>query len=59
MMRWSKKNIVLISERTIPEEFRGKFEVVWKKNITTTHHSQTKIQTEKLYLYKYMHLSNR
>jgi DNA adenine methylase len=47
MRRWSKNNIVIISEYTAPEDF----ECIWSNDIHTIHNGKENIKTEKLFMY--------
>ena len=47
MRRWSKNNIVIISEYTAPDDF----ECIWSNDIHTIHNKKSNIKTEKLFMY--------
>lgn len=54
MRKWSKHNLVLISEYTAPNDFK----TVWKKEMKTTHQYKSRTRTEKLFMYKYSGIIN-
>jgi DNA adenine methylase len=47
MRRWSKDNIVIISEYQAPDDF----ECIWSNDIHTIHNKKSNIKTEKLFMY--------
>jgi DNA adenine methylase len=49
MKKWSKNNLVIISEYTAPKDF----ECVWDKNVASVYSGKRKKNTEKLFMYKY------
>lgn len=49
MRKWAKNNLVLISEYTAPKDF----EIVWEKQMGTCYHKKPKVNTEKIFMYKY------
>lgn len=48
MRKWSKNNLVFISEYTAPKDFK----VVWTKKISVVHSSNTRNKVEKLFMLK-------
>jgi site-specific DNA-adenine methylase len=48
MRKWSKNNIVIISERIAPKDFK----YIWKSNSNVIHHGKRNIQVEKLFVYE-------
>ena len=48
MRRWSKKNLVFISEYTAPDDFA----VVWQKSVHTSHTGKSRHDVEKLFMLK-------
>jgi len=49
MRKWSKHNLVIISEYKAPKDFK----VIWSKKVNNTFGSHVKKQQEKLFMYKY------
>jgi DNA adenine methylase len=47
MRKWSKNNLVFISEYKAPEDFK----VVWSKTVGSVYSTKTKTNTEKLFMY--------
>lgn len=47
MRKWSKDNLVLISEYTAPKDFKA----IWKYKMNSTYNSTVKKRIEKLYIY--------
>lgn len=48
MRKWSKHNLVFISEYKAPKDFKA----IWKKDIKMVHSGNTRKKTEKLFVYK-------
>ena len=48
MRRWSKDNIVVVSERIAPDDFN----CIWKSTVDVIHSNKTKNEVEKLFIYK-------